>query len=87
MSRYGRFFMRRVMTVAAAIAAFGLGPARELVKDGSLHVYRDGPGKRTVSSGVYRDRSRYTPAMVRRLGAVRGVGRPPSVLAKRRAKA
>ncbi len=36
---------------------------------------------------VYRDRSRYTGAMLRAIRAERGCGRPPKVLAARRAKA
>lgn len=35
---------------------------------------------------VYRDRSRYTGAMLRAIRAERGCGRPPKVLAARRAK-
>lgn len=36
---------------------------------------------------VYRDRSKYTGAMLREIRAERGCGRPPNVLAARRAKA
>ncbi|MCL8385532.1 hypothetical protein [Xanthobacter aminoxidans] len=35
---------------------------------------------------VYRDRSRYSGAMLRAIRAERGCGRPPKVLAARRAK-
>lgn len=35
---------------------------------------------------VYRDRSRYTGAMLRAIRAERGCGRPPKVLAARRAR-
>lgn len=33
----------------------------------------------------WQDRSKYTPAMIKDLAAERGVGRPPAVLASRRA--
>lgn len=45
-----------------------------------------GGGGPKIHRAVYRDRSRYSGAMLRALRAERGCGRPPKVLAARRAR-
>lgn len=42
--------------------------------------------KATPRYAVFRDRNKYTGAMLRAIRAERGCGRPPAVLAKRRTK-
>ncbi|MFG1376122.1 hypothetical protein [Xanthobacter autotrophicus] len=54
------------------------------------HLRRTKAGKTEATPllrGYHVDRSRYTGAMLRAIRAARGCGRPPKVLAARRAKA
>ncbi|MGE0154783.1 MAG: hypothetical protein AB7R90_19355 [Reyranellaceae bacterium] len=77
--------MRSYLTALAALAAFDFSRQPHPVVFAGLDAGHAVP-TRGVQRRSYQSRSKYTPAMVRALGAERGVGRPPAVLAKWKAR-